>query len=56
MTDAIQAQIELLRRRRTFSLNGATWIMLNEPDPDCQAAANTIERLAAALKEAEKRK
>lgn len=39
--------VERLRRRKAFGLNGAAWIMLNEPDQDCLDAAAEIERLRA---------
>lgn len=46
--------VERLRKRKAFGLNG-TWMMLNEPDPDCQEAADEIDRLRrlAAIVEAD---
>lgn len=38
-----------LLQRKAFGLNGATWVMLNEPDSDCQEAAHEIIRLRAAI-------
>jgi hypothetical protein len=39
--------VERLQARKAFGLNGHSWIMLNEPDPDCQEAATKIKRLTA---------
>lgn len=36
-----------LRGRKEFFLNGASWQMMNQPDSDCQEAADEIERLRA---------
>jgi len=42
--------VERLRSRKAFFLNGGIWLMLAEPDSDCQEAADEIERWAV-LKE-----
>lgn len=45
--------VERLRSRRTFARNGATWMMIAEPDRDCAEAATEIERLRATLKQSD---
>lgn len=40
--------VHCLRQRRAFnSTDGARWYMVDEPDGDCQRAADAIERLTA---------
>jgi hypothetical protein len=34
--------IARLKARNAFGLNGSSWMMLAEPDPDCQEAADAI--------------
>lgn len=58
MTDDIAklmnaALIERLRKRNTFARNGGTWVMLNEPDGDCSAAADAIASLRTRAEKAE---
>lgn len=49
MTSEARDIVERLRERKAFGLNGATWVMLTVPDPDCQEAAEEIRRLREAL-------
>jgi hypothetical protein len=46
-TDAPTAElIARLQARKAFGLNGGSWMMLAEPDPDCQEAADALAALA----------
>lgn len=42
--------VKKLRARKAFVLNG-TWMMLNQPDVDCEDAACEIERLRAEIQD-----